>query len=99
MPLRLVPTDGAFRLATHELARMIAADRSAGLAPAFVVASAGTVNTGAIDDLAAIAELCRAEDLWLHVDAAFGGLAVLAPDLAAPLAALHRADFDRLRFP
>ncbi len=90
--LRLVPCDGAFRLSLPYLAKMIAADREAGLTPAFVVASAGTVNTGAIDDLSAIATLCRAERLWLHVDAAFGGLAVLAPDYAAPLAAMGEAD-------
>jgi glutamate/tyrosine decarboxylase-like PLP-dependent enzyme len=77
--LRLVPVDDGFRLSVAALARMIAADRAAGLRPAFVVASAGTVNTGAIDDLAAVAALCRAEELWLHVDAAFGGLARLAP--------------------
>jgi aromatic-L-amino-acid decarboxylase len=90
--LRLVPCDRAFRLSLPYLAKMIEADREAGMTPAFVVASAGTVNTGAIDDLAAVAELCRAEGLWLHVDAAFGGLAVLAPDYAAPLAAIGQAD-------
>jgi glutamate/tyrosine decarboxylase-like PLP-dependent enzyme len=94
--LRLVPCDAEFRLSIPDLAAMIAADRDAGLEPAFVVASAGTVNTGAIDDLAAIAALCRAERLWLHVDAAFGGLAILAPELAAPLAAM--ADADSIAF-
>ncbi|HZB91234.1 MAG TPA: pyridoxal-dependent decarboxylase [Stellaceae bacterium] len=90
--LRLVPADAAFRLPLPRLAEMIAADRAAGAQPAVVVASAGTVNTGAIDDLAALAALCRAEGLWLHVDAAFGGLAVLTPDFAPRLAAVAEAD-------
>ncbi|MGO8916545.1 MAG: pyridoxal phosphate-dependent decarboxylase family protein [Stellaceae bacterium] len=90
--LRLVPVDADFRLSLPRLAEMIAADRAEGALPAVVVASAGTVNTGAIDDLAALVALCRAEGLWLHVDAAFGGLARLAPDFAAPLAAIAEAD-------
>jgi glutamate/tyrosine decarboxylase-like PLP-dependent enzyme len=90
--LRLVPVDADFRLSLPLLAGMIAADRAHGCHPVIVVASAGTVNTGAIDDLAGIAALSRAEGLWLHVDAAFGGLAVLTPDFAARLAAIAEAD-------
>ena len=90
--LRLVPVDRDLRLSVIALAEMIASDRAAGLQPGFVVASAGTVNTGAIDDLAAIASLCRAEKLWFHVDAAFGGLAILAPETSAKLAAIRDAD-------
>jgi aromatic-L-amino-acid/L-tryptophan decarboxylase len=100
--LRLVRTDDGFRLSLDHLARMIAADRAAGLAPALVVASAGTVNTGAIDDLDAIAALCRAQRLWLHVDAAFGGLAILAPAFRARLAPIRQADsiaFDFHKWP
>ncbi len=90
--LRQVPADDDFRMSLPELAAMIAADRAAGLLPAAVIASAGTVNTGAIDDLGAIAALCRAQDLWLHVDAAFGGLAILVPEHRAALAPIALAD-------
>jgi glutamate/tyrosine decarboxylase-like PLP-dependent enzyme len=89
--LRLVPVDAEFRISTHHLANMIAADRAAGWAPAIVVGSAGTVNSGAIDDLAALAALCKDEGLWLHVDAAFGGLAILAPEFRAALAPIREA--------
>ena len=57
-----------------------------------MVGTAGTVNTGAIDDLAALAELCKREKLWFHVDGAFGALAKLAPDLAPKLDGIERAD-------
>lgn len=90
--LRLVPADAAFRLPPQRLKAMIAADRAQGLLPMVVVASAGTVNTGAIDDLAALAALCREEGLWLHVDAAFGGLAILTRDQRARLAPISEAD-------
>ncbi|HUK59840.1 MAG TPA: pyridoxal-dependent decarboxylase [Stellaceae bacterium] len=90
--LRQVPVDEDFRMSVPTLAAMIAADRAAGLRPASVIASAGTVNTGAIDDLAGIAALCRANDLWLHVDAAFGGLAILVPEHRAALAPIAAAD-------
>ncbi len=90
--LRQVPVDAEFRLSLPLLAERVAADRARGDLPAIVVASAGTVNTGAIDDLAALAAFCRAEGLWLHVDAAFGGLAVLTPEFAPRLAAIAEAD-------
>jgi aromatic-L-amino-acid/L-tryptophan decarboxylase len=90
--LRRVPVDAEFRLSLPDLARIIAADRAEGRHPIAVVASAGTVNTGAIDDIAGIAALCRAEGLWLHVDGAFGGLAVLVPELAPRLSAIAEAD-------
>ena len=90
--LRLVPVDADFRLSLPLLAEMIAADRARGFEPAVVAASAGTVDTGAIDDLDGIAALCRAQGLWLHVDAAFGGLAVLTPEFRDRLAAVAEAD-------
>ena len=90
--LRLVPVDADHRLSAHHLANMIAADRAAGWQPAVIVASAGTVNSGAVDDIGALSALCTAEGLWLHVDAAFGGLAVLAPEGRAALAAIGAAD-------
>jgi aromatic-L-amino-acid decarboxylase len=90
--LRLVPVDADFRLSLPLLAEMIAADRARGYHPIVVVASAGTVNTGAIDDLGGAAALCREQGLWLHADAAFGGLAVLTQEFRAQLRAIAEAD-------
>jgi glutamate/tyrosine decarboxylase-like PLP-dependent enzyme len=73
------------------LERMVATDCAAGLRPFCVVGTAGTVNTGAVDDLATIARVCRERDLWMHVDGAFGALAVLVPELAPRLAGIERA--------
>jgi aromatic-L-amino-acid decarboxylase len=70
----------------------IAADRAAGEQPFMVIATAGTVDTGAIDDLAALADLCAAEDLWLHIDGAFGALAVLSPEHRHLVRGIERAD-------
>src|SRR5262249_18391242 len=79
--LRLIPTDGGQRINVAALGAAIAADRAAGARPFFLVGNAGSVDTGAIDDLAALATLAAAEGLWFHVDGALGALAVLAPDL------------------
>ncbi len=59
----------------------IAEDRAAGFSPFIVVGSAGTVNTGAIDDLSGLADVCAEEDIWFHIDGAFGALGVLSPEL------------------
>jgi aromatic-L-amino-acid/L-tryptophan decarboxylase len=90
--LRLIPVDTEHRLGVPVLAEAITAGRAAGMQPFCVVGAAGTVNTGAIDDLQALADLCRDERLWFHVDAAFGGLAVLVPEIAPRLAGMERAD-------
>jgi glutamate/tyrosine decarboxylase-like PLP-dependent enzyme len=74
------------------LERAIAEDRRANLSPAIVVGTAGTVNTGAIDPLDALAEFCRRESLWFHVDGAYGAMAVLSRELAPLFAGLERAD-------
>ncbi len=90
--LRLIATDSAFRIDVAALKQAILADRAAGAVPFLVIGTAGTVDTGAIDDLAALADLAAAEDLWLHVDGAFGALAILSPELAPRLAGIERAD-------
>src|SRR5262249_59169599 len=74
------------------LEAMIGADLAAGLEPACVVATPGTLSTGAIDPIAAIADVCAREDLWLHLDAAYGGLFVLSDRLRDAFAASARAD-------
>ncbi|HET9594453.1 MAG TPA: pyridoxal-dependent decarboxylase, partial [Anaeromyxobacteraceae bacterium] len=75
--LRLVPADDAFRMRVDELEQAIARDRAAGHAPLAVVATAGTVATGAVDPLARIADVAEREGLWLHVDGAYGALAAM----------------------
>jgi glutamate/tyrosine decarboxylase-like PLP-dependent enzyme/glutathione synthase/RimK-type ligase-like ATP-grasp enzyme len=90
--LRLVETDTHHRIDIASLERAIQQDREAGLTPLLVVGSAGTVDTGAIDDLVALADLCQREQIWFHVDGAYGALAMLAPDLAPKLAGIERAD-------
>jgi aromatic-L-amino-acid decarboxylase len=90
--LRKIETDERFRVRMDLLERSIVEDRRAGLSPAIVVGTAGTVNTGAIDPLDALAELCRRESLWFHVDGAYGAMAVLSRELAPLFAGLERAD-------
>jgi glutamate/tyrosine decarboxylase-like PLP-dependent enzyme len=90
--LRQIPTDSRFHMDLTALAEAIRQDREAGFTPFLVVGTAGTVNTGAVDDLAALADLCAREKLWFHVDGAFGALARLAPDLAPLLNGIERAD-------
>ncbi len=90
--LREVPTDNLQRMDVAELRARIRRDRMAGLEPFLVVASAGTVDVGAIDDLCAIAALCAEEKLWFHVDGAYGALGVLSPEIAPRLEGIERAD-------
>ncbi len=89
---RRVPVRPDYTMDMPELVRMVAADRAAGLTPFCVVGTAGTVNTGASDDLNTIADFCRDEQLWFHVDGAFGALAFLSESLRAQVAGLDRAD-------
>ena len=90
--LRQVPITTDFQLDVAALAALISADRAAGRQPVCVVASAGTVNTGTIDPLNEIADLCEAEGLWFHIDGAYGAVARLLPELANQFAGLERAD-------
>ncbi len=90
--LRQIPVNENFEMDVEALASAVKKDRESGLRPFFVSATAGTVDTGAIDDLAAIADCARREDLWFHVDGAFGALAMLAPEIAPRLSGIDRAD-------
>ena len=90
--LRIVPTDDRFRMRTPILEAMIAEDRRAGYRPLAVVGSAGSTNTGSIDPLDRIAAICRQEDLWFHVDGAYGAPAVVTDRYRDALAGLALAD-------
>jgi glutamate/tyrosine decarboxylase-like PLP-dependent enzyme len=90
--LRKVPVDSDFRMNIAALRKAIVEDRSAGYEPFCVVGSAATVNTGAIDDLDAIAGVCAQENLWFHVDGAFGALCILSDELRPRLRGIERAD-------
>jgi aromatic-L-amino-acid decarboxylase len=90
--LRTIPVDQDYRLDVARLEATIVSDTAAGHRPLAVIASAGTTNTGAIDPLREIAEVCRRHGLWLHVDGAYGALALLSPRYQAELAPLALAD-------
>ena len=90
--LRRVPVGADFRMDVGELRAAIAADRAAGRRPFCVVGTAGTVNTGATDDLVALRAVCDEEGLWLHVDGAFGALATLSPAHRHLVSGLDGAD-------
>jgi len=89
---RKVATDADFRMDLAGLRQAVAADRRAGHRPFLVAANAGSVTTGAIDPLDDLADFCREEGLWLHVDGAFGGFGVLDPRIAPLYRGLERAD-------
>jgi glutamate/tyrosine decarboxylase-like PLP-dependent enzyme len=90
--LRRIATDRSLRIDLAALEAAIAADRAEGFQPACVIATAGTVNTGAIDDLEALAALAKREGLWLHVDGAIGALLAIAPKNAWRVEGLEKAD-------
>lgn len=90
--VRRIPVDEQLRMRVDRLAEAIARDRREGLDPFCVVATAGTVTTGAIDPIGPIADLCAREGLWLHVDGAYGAFAVLSEGLASSLREAGRAD-------
>jgi glutamate/tyrosine decarboxylase-like PLP-dependent enzyme len=90
--LRTIPTDERFRIRVDRLREAIVADRARGLQPAIVVGNAGSVNTGAIDPLEELADTCAREDLWFHVDGAYGAMARVSPELRPLFAGLERAD-------
>jgi glutamate/tyrosine decarboxylase-like PLP-dependent enzyme len=89
---RRIPVTDAHRIDVEQLELQIQRDRDAGHRPAVVIANCGTVNTGAIDDLPAIAALCRNHDLWFHVDGAFGALLRLTQEYAGLVRGIEQAD-------
>jgi aromatic-L-amino-acid/L-tryptophan decarboxylase len=90
--LRRIATDRQLRMDPVALKAAIAKDRAAGFLPACIIASAGTVNTGAIDDLPSLAAVAAQEDLWLHVDGCIGALIAIAPQNAYRVAGIEKAD-------
>jgi aromatic-L-amino-acid decarboxylase len=96
--LRSLPVDRSHRVDVEAMRAQIQRDREIGLRPFLVVGSAGTVDVGAIDDLASLSALCREEQLWFHVDGAYGALGMLSPALAPRLAGLENADSVALDF-
>ncbi|MCB0643833.1 MAG: aminotransferase class V-fold PLP-dependent enzyme [Phaeodactylibacter sp.] len=90
--IRYVPMDERFRMDAGVLAQQVAEDKQAGLRPLLVVGSAGTTDVGAIDPLDAIAEVAQANDLWFHIDAAYGGFFLLVDQLKDRFKGIERAD-------
>ena len=90
--IRVLPTGASGRVDPGAVVDAVAADRAAGLTPMVVCANAGTPTRGAVDPLTALADICAAERMWLHVDAAYGGFAILTPRGAAALEGIDRAD-------
>ena len=89
---RQIPVDKDFQIDLSELETTMARDRQAGCQPFCIVGNAGTVNTGAIDDLEALAHICDREKLWFHVDGAFGAWTALAPRARSKVFGIERAD-------
>lgn len=89
--LRRIPTDAGLRIDIAALKAAITEDRAAGFKPACVIGTAGTVNTGAVDDLQALAALAAEEDLWFHVDGCIGALIAIAPQNRALVAGIEQA--------
>lgn len=90
--IRQIPVNAAFEIDTAALRDAIKADRAAGLTPFAIIGTAGAVNVGAIDDLDEIAKIAAEEDIWFHVDGAFGATAILSPEIAPRLAGIEKAD-------
>lgn len=90
--VRRIPVDAEYRMSVPDLRRAIERDAAAGVRPVAAIATAGTVATGAVDPLGEIADECVRRGLWLHVDAAYGGPAVLAPELRPLFSGIERAD-------
>ena len=96
--LRTIPCDAAGAMDVAALRTAIATDREDGLEPFLVVATAGSVDIGAIDDLPAVAGVCAEHRLWFHVDAAFGAIAMSSPALRPLFAGMEHAELGRVRF-
>jgi aromatic-L-amino-acid decarboxylase len=90
--IRHIPSDSQYRLPIEALQKSVAADRASGLRPFCVIANAGTTNTGAVDPLPELAELCRKQEMWLHADGAYGAAAILSERGRKALIGLDQVD-------
>jgi glutamate/tyrosine decarboxylase-like PLP-dependent enzyme len=90
--LQLIEIHPDYTIDVEALGNQIRKDREAGKIPFVVIANAGTINTGAVDDMSAIADLCEAENIWFHVDGAIGAVAILASSVREQLRGMERAD-------
>jgi aromatic-L-amino-acid decarboxylase len=92
IPTRRIETDGSFRIDPERLSRAVAEDKSRGLRPFFVAATVGTTSSAAVDPVGGIARVCREQDVWLHVDGAYGGAFGLLPECRELLDGVELAD-------
>ena len=90
--IRIIPTDSEFKFSLNKLKNAIAKDRLEGLQPFCLIATAGTTNTGTVDPLSDIAKICKKEDIWFHIDGAYGGFAILSEDGKQLLKGIGKAD-------
>src|SRR5690554_1814589 len=90
--VRIIPTDGEFKFSLNKLKNAIAKDRLEGLHPFCLIATAGTTNTGTVDPLSDIAKICKKEDIWFHIDGAYGGFAILSDNGKPILKGIEKAD-------
>ena len=90
--VRVIPTDMEFKISLNKLKNVIAKDKLEGYIPFCIIASAGTTNTGTVDPLDEIAEICKADNLWMHIDGAYGAAAILADKGKEYLKGIEKAD-------
>ncbi len=90
--IRIIPTDSEFKFSLNKLNNAIAIDKLNKLKPLCIIASAGTTNTGTVDPLNQLSKICKKESIWLHVDAAYGGAAILADQSKSLLKGIEKAD-------
>tara|TARA_B100001093_G_scaffold520527_1_gene617807 strand:+ start:8848 stop:10281 length:1434 start_codon:yes stop_codon:yes gene_type:complete len=90
--IRIIPTDQEFKIFINKLKNAIAKDRLNKLSPFCIIANAGTTNTGTIDNLNEIGKICKTENIWMHVDAAYGGATILSKQYAHLLKGIEKAD-------
>ena len=90
--IRIIPTDNEFKLSLNKLKNCIAKDRLNGLHPFCVIGNAGTTNTGSVDPLTQLSKICKEEDIWFHIDGAYGGAAMLSPKGKKVLKGISKAD-------
>ena len=90
--IRIIPTDIEFKISINKLKNAIAKDRLEGLEPFCLIGTAGATNTGAVDPLIALSKICKTENIWFHVDAAYGGAAILAKNGHQLLKGIQKAD-------